>query len=160
MQLAILFLFKRKQIRCWECWECGISLTIMQIDTFNRVVRMGNLVGLHPLNAPFAIYRRGGIDFHLCLSNRSSIGHIRTPKLHGIYLSRHKTKPTKWFVCLAKAQINLGICLVWSESSMSVATQWMHSEDWSDWADLSLRWVHGPFCLFYHACGLFMKLHK
>ena len=31
---------------------------------------------------------------------------------------------------------------------------WVHSEDWSDWADaqaeLSLRWVHMPFCWFCH----------
>ena len=42
---------------------------------------------------------------------------------------------------------------VWSESSLSawrklgpLATHWVHSEDWSDWADtqadLSLRWAH------------------
>ena len=32
----------------------------------------------------------------------------------------------------------------------SLATNWEHSEDWSDWvdaqADLSLRWAHMPFC--------------
>ena len=50
---------------------------------------------------------------------------------------------------------------VWSESSLSawrklgsLATHWVHSEDWSDWAhaqaDLSLRGVHTSFCWFHH----------
>ena len=46
------------------------------------------------------------------------------------------TKPTKWSVCPAKTQISLGICPVWSESSLStwrklwsLATHWAHSED-------------------------------
>ena len=36
-----------------------------------------------------------------------------------LYLSRLTTKPTKWYVHPAKTQINLGICPVWSESSLS-----------------------------------------
>ena len=46
------------------------------------------------------------------------------------------TKPTKWHVHPAKTQISLGICPVWSESSLSawrklgsLATHWVHSED-------------------------------
>ena len=46
------------------------------------------------------------------------------------------TKPTKWHVRPARAQISLGICPVWSESSLStwrklvsLATHWAHSED-------------------------------
>ena len=46
------------------------------------------------------------------------------------------TKPTKWHVHPAKTQISLGICPVWSESSLcarrklgSLATHWAHSED-------------------------------
>ena len=46
------------------------------------------------------------------------------------------TKPTKWYVRPAKTQISLGICPVWSESSLSawrnlgpLATYWAHSED-------------------------------
>ena len=61
----------------------------------------------------------------------------------------------------AKTQISLGICQVWSVSSLSawrklgsLATHWAHSEDWSDWADaqadLSLCWEHMPFCWFCH----------
>ena len=59
----------------------------------------------------------------------------------------------------AKTQISLGICPVWSESSLcaqSVAKDpsFLHadSEDWSDWADaqadLSLRWAHTHFVGF------------
>ena len=59
----------------------------------------------------------------------------------------------------AKTQISLGIRPVWSESSLSawrklgsLATNWAHSEDWSDWADaqadLSLRCAHTHFVGF------------
>ena len=59
----------------------------------------------------------------------------------------------------AKNQIGLGIRPVWSKSSLSawrnlgsLATQWVHSEDWSDWADeqadLSLRWAQSLFVGF------------
>ena len=69
------------------------------------------------------------------------------------------TKPTKWSVRPAKTQISLGISPVWSELSLStwrnfgsLATHWAQSKDGSDWADaqadLSLRWVHMPFCWF------------
>ena len=39
------------------------------------------------------------------------------------HLSHLMTKPTKWHVRPAKAQISLGICPVWSESSL--CTQWV-----------------------------------
>ena len=36
----------------------------------------------------------------------------------------------------------------------SLASRWVHCEDWSDWvdaqADLSLRWAHRSFCWFCH----------
>ena len=68
-------------------------------------------------------------------------------------MSCRMTKPTKIPVRPAKTLIRLGICPVWSESSLSaliniepLITYGVHSEDWSDWvdaqADLSLRWVH------------------
>ena len=76
-----------------------------------------------------------------------------------IQLSRLMTKPIKWHVRKAKTQIRLGIRPVWSESSLctwrklgSLATNWEHSGDWSDWADaqadLSLRWAHSHFVGF------------
>ena len=71
-------------------------------------------------------------------------------------MSRLMTKPTKWHVHPANSQISLGIRPVWSESSLSawgklgsLATHWVHREDWSDWADaqadLSLHWAHSQF---------------
>ena len=52
------------------------------------------------------------------------------------------TKPKKWHVRPVKTQISLGICPVWSESWLSawrklgsLATHWVHSKDYSDWAD-------------------------
>ena len=68
-------------------------------------------------------------------------------------------KTNKMSVHLAKTQISLGIRPVWSEFSLSawrnlgsLATHWVHSEDWSDWvdaqSDLSLRWVHTHFVGF------------
>ena len=58
-------------------------------------------------------------------------------------------------VCPAKTQINLGIRPVWSEASLSAEwvakdPSYLHadSEDWSDWADLSLRWAHSHFVGF------------
>ena len=74
-------------------------------------------------------------------------------------LSHDMTKPTKWHVRPANTRISLGICPVWSESSLSawrnlgsLATHWVHSEDWSDWADaqadLNLRWAHTHFVGF------------
>ena len=57
-------------------------------------------------------------------------------------MSRLMAKPTKWHMRPGKSQISLGIRPVWSESSLSawrnlgsLATHWVHSEDWSDWAD-------------------------
>ena len=41
------------------------------------------------------------------------------PLLSYQYLSRLMTKPTKWHVCPTKTQVSLGVCPVWSESSLS-----------------------------------------
>ena len=76
-----------------------------------------------------------------------------------VKMSHDMTKPTMWHVRPVKTQISLGICPVWSESSLSewrkvrpLATHWAHSKDWSDWAkaqvDLSLRWPHTHFVGF------------
>ena len=58
------------------------------------------------------------------------------------------TKPTKWPVRSAKSQIRLGICLVWSESSLStwrnlgaLATQWVDIKDSDQTGQMPLRWV-------------------
>ena len=83
----------------------------------------------------------------------------RKPKLYRIenHLSCSMTKLTKWHVHPAKTQISLGICPVWSESSLSawrnigpLTIYWALSEDWLDGADaqadLSLRWAHMSVC--------------
>ena len=51
------------------------------------------------------------------------------------HFSHDMTKPTKW-LCIQRRQISLGICPVWSESSLSawrklgsLATHWVHIED-------------------------------
>ena len=67
-------------------------------------------------------------------------------------------------VCPAKTQISLCTHPVWSESSLSawrnlgsLATQWAHSEDWSDW----LIWVFAGctvvFCWFCHVAAQMVK---
>ena len=72
------------------------------------------------------------------------------------------TKPTKWPVRPANTPISLGICPVWSESSLCAQRiakdpRLLHadSEGWSDWldalADQSLCWLHMWFCWFCHA---------
>ena len=79
-------------------------------------------------------------------------------------LSLCMTKPALCPVSPVKTQIRLGICRVWSASSLSPwrnlgfsFTQWVHSEDWSDCADVqadqSLHWVHRSFCWFCHAAA-------
>ena len=75
-------------------------------------------------------------------------------------MSHLMTKPTKWHVRPAKTQISLGIRPVWSESSLSAQLvskdpSFLHadsedSDQLTDWADLSLRWAHMPFCWFCH----------
>ena len=72
-------------------------------------------------------------------------------------------------MCAQRRQISLDIRPVWSESSLSawrnlgsLATHWVHSEDWSDWADvlddLSLRWAHMPLSWFCHEAAQFLIL--
>ena len=65
------------------------------------------------------------------------------------------TKPTKWHVRTAKTQISLGLCPVWSESSLSawrnlgsLATHWAHSQDSDQPEHLSLCWAHSHFLGF------------
>ena len=62
--------------------------------------------------------------------------------LQVVSLKPQHDKTNKVTVCPARTQISLGICPVWSESSL--CAQWVakdlsfrhaDSEDWSDWAD-------------------------
>ena len=102
----------------------------------------------------------------LCVQNQGSLRYvilIRMPwlvKYEKLSLNYHMshlmTKPTKWHVRPVKTQISLGICPVWTESSLSawrklgsLATLCAHSED-SDQTGRSLRWAHMPLCWFCH----------
>ena len=65
-------------------------------------------------------------------------------------MSHLMVKPTKWHVRPAKTQISLGIRMkkAWVLSYPLSAKRRLRS-DWADaQADLSLRWVHMPFCWF------------
>ena len=73
------------------------------------------------------------------------------------YVSCLMTKPTKWHVRPVKTQISLGICPVWSESSLSawrklgsLATHCAHSEDSDHTGQMPrLIWLFaGHICLF------------
>ena len=81
------------------------------------------------------------ISSNLCNNNIHRRSQMSISRMQ-IDMSRCMTKPTKCPVCLAKTRISLGICPVWSESSLSawrnigpLAPYWAHREDWSDWAD-------------------------
>ena len=50
-----------------------------------------------------------------------------------MWLNHLMTKPTKWHVHPAKTQISLGICPVWSESSLSA---------WRKLGSLATHWAH------------------
>ena len=69
-----------------------------------------------------------------CIWTKCS-GNVK-PQLWRAHISCLMTKPTKWQVRPAKAQISLGIRSVWSEYSLSawrypgsLATHWVHNED-------------------------------
>ena len=69
-------------------------------------------------------------------------------------------------MCAQRRQISLGICPVWSESSLEESVSpWLpikspvKTDDWADaQADLSLRWAHMPFCWFCHDVAHIMCL--
>ena len=86
-----------------------------------------------------------------------------------LFEPRHD-KTNEVSVCPVKTQISLGICPVWSKSSLSawrklesLATHWVHSEDWWDWADAqadpSLRWVHTHFVGFVMSRLIYIVYH-
>ena len=75
-----------------------------------------------------------------------------------VHLSCDMTKPTKWGCAQqrlgsawASAQSDPSSLSAWRKLG-SLATHWVHSEDWSDWpdvqADPSLRWAHTRFVGF------------
>ena len=89
---------------------------------------------------------------NLSFSSDSTI--VRSSDSSSYYMSCLMTKPTKWSVRPTKTQISLGICPVWSESSLSKwrnigpsATHWAHYKD-SDQTGQS-------FCWFCHEAAHF-----
>ena len=83
------------------------------------------------------IYEVNFINSTLSTSLNLSTKHISTWLLRGFtnIWDALMTKPTMWHVRPANTQISLGICPVWSESSLSawwklgpIATHWEHSE--------------------------------
>ena len=74
-----------------------------------------------------------------------------------IWASTWQNQQRDIIMCPAKTHLRLGICPVWSESSLSawrnIGSLATHRRlDWSDWADaqadLSLRWAHMSCCFF------------
>ena len=61
----------------------------------------------------------------------------------------------------ASAQSDQSSLSAWRKLG-SLATHWVHSEDWSDWvdaqADLSLRWVHSHFVGFVMRRLIYCKI--
>ena len=110
-----------------------------------------------------------------CVLGLLSLSHVSTIFLSDqMNMSRLMTKTTKWLCAQRrlrsnwasaqsdqKTQINLGICPVWSESSLSarrklgsLATHWAHSEDSDQTGRMPrLIWVFAgrqSFCWFCH----------
>ena len=89
-----------------------------------------------------------------------------------INLSRLMTKPTKWHVRPEKTQISLGICQVWSESSLSVwrkleslDTHWVHSKDSDQTGRMPrLNWVFAGrtviLMVFFHEVAHLSDKHS
>ena len=99
---------------------------------------------------------------NICGSVQS--GYLREPcSAFGYHMTserpHYKTIKMTWAPS-EKTRISLGICPVWSESSLCI--HWVANNPvsscgqrrlWSDWADLNLRWAHCWFCWFCHAAA-------
>ena len=131
-------------------WETAGTITFIHHSPATSPVLWERLITIAPIHSLWSSTAR----------TSKFIGPVHCPNITSHYLSCPMTKPTKW-LCTEQRQISLGICPVWSESSL--CAQWVakdpnflhtDSEEWSDWADaqadLSLRWVHMPFCWFCH----------
>ena len=94
----------------------------------------------------------------------------RTTLFVACKISQNMTKPSKWPMHPAKAQISLGICPVWSAFSLRALRigkdqRCLHARSkLRPWSALSLCWAHQPICWFCHAVAqfnsYFSKLHK
>ena len=106
----------------------------------------------------YIMYSKNMKNLNIC-KKCSKYPKIWTKWFYHLLFEPWHDKTNKVTVRPAKTQISLGICPVWSESSL--CTQWVakdpsflqaDSKDWSDWADaqadLSLRWAHTHFVGF------------
>ena len=79
------------------------------------------------------------VSLHICTASSQPLPLAQTmyrTTVSFTHMSSLTTKPTKWHVRPAKTQTSLGICQVWSESSLSawrklgsLSTHWAHSKD-------------------------------
>ena len=74
-------------------------------------------------------------------------------------------KSTKWRAHPAQTRISLGNCPVWSVFIVRLsAIYWLHSEDWSDWADthadIWLFPVYSVILLVLSCAGLYGKYRE
>ena len=98
------------------------------------------------------------------LQKRATIWEAFTKGLY-LYIRQRMIELTKWHLRLAKTQISLGICPVWSESSLSA--QWVAKDPMFLHADskeaermprlICLRWAHVPFCWFCRVVAHYME---
>ena len=98
-------------------------LTLIKIDVFNpefssdfRDAMLTAIINcLTSLLAGFVVFAVLGYMAHI---RESTVEALALQGKLG-YMSRLMTKPTKWHMLPAKTQISLGMCPVWSESSLS-----------------------------------------
>ena len=138
-----------------------LSLLVCHVATQNTLV-LKNKRKIWGLNLLVIIGRKKCWCYSVCCSGSS----------RGIQIwATSWQKPTKWHVCPAKTQISLGICSVWSETSLcaqkvakdptflhadsedSDQTGWMPRLIWvfagrtGHFVDFVLRWL---ICMYYH----------
>ena len=155
-------------LACYESTETILWQCLKSVETYmGKIVDLGDKLAVSTgklrrtcwANGFWVLHRFIFYDTPFQQWTLKYLKQIRGKKAHSwwIYMSHLMTKPTKWHMRPAKTQISLGICPVWSESSLctqcipklSSCGQRRHWSDWADaQADLSLHWVHMPFCWF------------
>ena len=100
---------------CWFCHEVAQLWKLTSLPYHLSILRF--LFLLDPIVISKKFYIRKKNQFLDSLHSLSGWGWCPT------HLSLRSSKPTKWPVCPAKTLISLGICPVWSESSL--CAQWV-----------------------------------
>ena len=124
-----------------DAWDNCCSYTNIQTVWFYHAV-------MHPKDAL-------GMTDHVDADQTASVHCLCKPvclttwdyydNMNEYKMSHHMTKLTNWTVCPAKTRISLGICPVWSESSLSAwrktgpfTSHWAQWRLCSDWAQADL----------------------